>query len=114
MVLLASILVVAVLLGGFLFLTAVEKKSGRRMLAPLRARLDVYADGMTHHARKFDGKMLMNQFRIIGAYIVHEFVHAVLIAVRALERLLTQTVRALRSHHSLKPTPHGETTGKVE
>lgn len=111
MALAIAILVVALLLGGFIFLTIVEKKRGARVLAPLRARLDVYVGGAAHEARKLNGGELSARLRVIAAYIVHECVHAVLIAVRALERLLTQTVRTLREHRFGHPAaPKGEDT----
>ncbi len=115
MALLASILVVASLLGGFLFLTAVEKKRGTRVLQATRARLDVYVGDAVHAFRKLHAGEFTKRLKVVGAYIVHEFAHAVLIGVRALERTLTQTVRTLRTRHGVSPeAPHHAPEGRVE
>ncbi len=112
---LAAIVLFAALLAGFLFLTAVEKRRGSRVLAPLRARLDVYTADAALKARSLNGGVLRKRASVIGAYLVHEVVHGVLVAVRALERLLTNTVRALRARHGVTPpAPLVEETKTVE
>jgi hypothetical protein len=104
MILIIAIAVSSILLGGFILLTLFEAKNGMRVLAPLRARLDARIGHVAGVVRKLDSGTFSDRLRVISAYLVHECVHAVLLAVRAFERLLTQTVRALREHRF--QTPH--------
>lgn len=98
MILSIAIAIIFILLGGFFLLTSFEKRKGARMLAPTRARLDVWVMELTRTVRKFNVEMTTSRLRIIVAYIVHELVHGVLVGVRALERFLTRTVRTIREH----------------
>ena len=110
MILTIAIAIVAVLLGGFILLTAFEKKKGTRILVPLRARLDVYAINVVRTMRNIDMNALAyTKLRALAIHIGHEIAHGVLITIRALERLLTRTVRTLR--HKKEEQDSGEKMG---
>lgn len=110
---LIAIAIAALVFGGFLLLTAFETKRGERVLAPLRARLDVYASGAARLVRKADLHALpYTKLRTAFMHVVHEVAHGVLVGVRALERALTRTVRTLR-HTKDGTTPPADSVEKV-
>lgn len=102
MALLIALLVSGLLLAGFLALTAVEAKSGRRMFAPMRAKLDAEVAHAAGVLRRADlGALFFHGLRALLEYLVREGVHAVLALVRAAERLLTGVARELRSREEM-------------
>ncbi len=101
-----AIAVVAMLLGGFILLTSFEQKKGARLLAPLRARLDVYAKEVARMVRTIDVNALAyTKMKTLFMHLVHEVAHGTLIVVRALERTLTSAVRTLRHKKESQDIP---------
>ena len=99
--LLVAILVFALLLVGFLYLTAQEKKHSVRLFTPLRASLDRQVGRVASVMRDIDiGVFLWHALRAGIEFVVHEVVHVVLLGVRTLERLLTRTARELRGRRA--------------
>ncbi len=95
--LLIAIATFAVLLIGFLFLTAQEKKHGVRVFARARAALDTRTATLAHTMQEIDiGAFLWHALRAGVESVVHEAVHVVLLGVRTLERFLTRAARELR------------------
>ena len=106
MILSIAIAIVAMLLGGFILLASFERKKGARVLAPLRARLDVYAKDFARVVRTIDMNALAyTKMQALLMHLVHEAAHGTLIVVRALERTLTSAVRTLRHKKESQDTP---------
>jgi hypothetical protein len=101
MALLIAILVVAALLAGFLYLTSLEKKRGRRFFERTRAAFDAkvarmgayLSSGETHAS-------LAHKLRDTADHAVHEIVHGGLLGIRAVERALTRLAREIRGRRA--------------
>lgn len=90
------------LFAGFLALVAVEAKSGKRVFAVGRARLDREIGRVHFIIEHVDlPGFLRDSSRTIVVRATHEFVRGILVAVRFVERLLTRLVRALREHSAV-------------
>lgn len=96
------ILSTLVLLVAFFLLTQYEARSGRRLFALRRERLDVQVQRMQFVVTHVDfGSFLREEaFRLAGR-IGHDVAHVSLRAVRAVERGLTRFVRYLRAQHNV-------------
>lgn len=123
MALAIAIAVVALLLAGFLFLTALEGRRGARVMPGARAALDAAA--LRAAATLSSGRILTSAAHaasIASRHAVHEVVHIVLIVIRAIERTLTRIVRAIRESNALhleksrkkEPSPAETTQAGVE
>ena len=89
--------VLGALFFGFLALTRAEVKSGRRVMAPVRDRLDTQVEGARAQLRALDLEHTLVRTAIAGASLVaHEVAHGMLIGIRALERALTRATKHLR------------------
>ncbi len=89
--------VLGVLLASFLALTAAEARTGRRVMAPARERLDARVTAGRAYLRALDLEHTLLRKAVAGASLVaHEVAHGMLIGIRALERALTRATRRLR------------------
>ena len=94
------------LLAGFIMLTNYEARRGMRLYEPQRARLDRTIERIvfiTEHVNL--AEFLRDEIRHVAGRIGHDSVHFSLIVVRAIERLLTNLVRRLRSHPEIDTAP---------
>jgi hypothetical protein len=111
--LLVAILVVAALLLGFLFLTSVEARRGRRVLEGTRRALDRKVEDAALYITSTDGRTsLIRTVRTLRDHIVHDIVHAILLAVRFVERTLTKLAREIRGRRAKEAQENG--SGSVE
>jgi len=95
-------LAVSILLfAGFLALTAYESRRGTRVLERARASLDAEVERVSFIAAHVDlPAYLRDLVRVMAARAAHDIIHAGLVIVRFLERLLTRAVRALRAERA--------------
>jgi len=106
MVYLLFILATIALLGGFFALTQYEARRGARLFAEKRARLDRNIERVAFIIEHVDlGAYLRDEVRHLVGRISHDIAHLSLLAVRAVERLLTRLVRYLRSRHAVRTLP---------
>ncbi len=99
--LLVAILVVAALLAGFLWVSFLERKHGRRIAEPLRARLDRGVNSLTGSLSSQEGRAGFGEaLHRVFDYVVHEIAHGVLVAVRFAERTLSRVVREIRGRRT--------------
>lgn len=102
MILFSAIIVSGLLFGGFLMLMLAEARTGRRVLAPLRSKLDTEVDHLAGIVRRAEfGALFFHGIRAGIEYVVRTAVHGILAAVRAAERLLTRTARELRTREEM-------------
>jgi len=93
-----------VLVGGFFVLTTYEQRRGTRVFAEYRMRLDAFVTRVLFITTHVDFEAFLREtLRIVGARIVHDLAHIMLLLVRAAERLLTRLVRHLRARHEISP-----------
>lgn len=84
------------LLGGFIILTALERRHGR-LFGEARKKLDRWVGRVTYIARHVDWSSFVKDIVHSSVErVVHDIAHASLKLVRFLERLLTRLVRSLR------------------
>jgi len=106
MVYLLFILATIALLGGFFALTQYEARRGARLFAEKRALLDRNIERVAFIIEHVDlGAYLRDEVRHLVGRISHDIAHLSLLAVRAVERLLTRLVRYLRSRHAVRTLP---------
>jgi hypothetical protein len=99
--LLVAILVVAAALLGFLFLTSVERKRGRRFFEGVRETLDTKVESATAYVSSTDARAsLKKTVRSTIDHVAHEVVHAILQVVRFVERTLTRITREIRGRRA--------------
>lgn len=92
------ILAAALLFGGFIALTGHEARRGTRVFAGPRRGLDQKTEHLAFVLTHVDfGSFSRHVLRTFAEHVAHEVAHASLLAVRAAERLLSRTVRYLRS-----------------
>ncbi|MDE1919459.1 MAG: hypothetical protein KGH56_02045 [Patescibacteria group bacterium] len=109
------ILSALILLGGFFALTIYEERRGTRFLAAYRARLDHDVERVEFILAHVDFKaFLIEEVRRVAARVGHDIAHLSLLVVRGAERLLTRTVRYLRTHHAVDATPRETARGYVK
>lgn len=90
-----------VLLIGFLVLVRVEARTGRKILAARRYTLDTKVSRALFVFNHVNwGAFLADLVRSSIERTTHDIAHGALIAVRFIERGLTQVVRTLRSRRS--------------
>lgn len=96
------------LLVGFFALTNWEARSGMRLFAAKRARLDEAVEKTTFVLQHVDLEaFLRSEIRRLVARLGHDAAHLSLQVVRAIERLLTRFVRYIRSRHGVDTAPRG-------
>jgi len=94
---LQAVLATFVLLAGFLALSAIETSRGARLFGGVRRTLDRKVGRFAFIATHVDwGSFTAHIAKTSIERIAHDLVHAILIGVRATERALTRTIRALR------------------
>lgn len=99
MIPLIFILVSLVLYAGFLVLTAIEVKNGKRAFVRTRTAFDRGMGRVNFVLEHVDlPGYLRDTSHEVAVRSAHGFVRGVLVAVRFVERLLTRLVRALREH----------------
>mgnify|MGYP001590659494 CR=1 FL=1 len=87
-------------------LTNYEARRGARLYEPQRARLDRAVERAVFIAEHVNlGEFLRDEVRHLAGRIGHDILHFSLIVVRAVERLLTNLVRRLRSHPEIDTAP---------
>ena len=96
---------------GFFLLTKTEAQKGVRYLAPRRAALDAQVRRVEFILTHVDfGSFAREEGRRVVGWVSHALAHLSLKLVRTAERLLTRTVRHLRTHHQVAPrVASGET-----
>ncbi|NNM83763.1 hypothetical protein HKL94_00900 [Candidatus Parcubacteria bacterium] len=100
------ILVLSALLVGFLVLTGYESRRGTRFYASGRARLDTVVARVEFVLAHVNlGVFLRDEIRHFAGRIGHDLVHASLLTVRSVERLLTRLIRRLRTHPEVDTAP---------
>src|SRR6185437_2255321 len=103
MVVLVALGLSIVLLVGFLYLTALEKRHEVRYIATRRDALDAWVTHTQFVFTHVDFEAFMREsLRMLLAQIVHDVAHLTLLTVRAAERLLTRVVKHLRTQHELQ------------
>ena len=100
------ILVALALFVGFFVLTSYETRHGIRFYAPYRARLDSTVERIEFIVANVNiGEFLRDEMRHFASRIGHDTVHFSLVAVRAVERLLTNLVRRMRAQPEIDTAP---------
>lgn len=110
-----AILIPLALLVGFLAIVAMEERTGRRMFAGRRYMLDMRVARVAFIIRHVDwGAFSADLTRSSIERALHDTAHATLMAVRALERFLTQVVRSLRARQDAPALPSREPISRME
>lgn len=100
------ILVSLLLLVGFFVLTSYETRRGVRFFVLQRERLDRIVERTEFIVENVNlGEFLRDEIHHLIGRFGHYIVHSSLIAVRAVERLLTNLVRRLRTHPIVDEAP---------
>lgn len=100
------ILVSLLLLVGFFVLTSYETRRGVRFFVLQRERLDRIVERTEFIVENVNlGEFIRDEIHHLIGRIGHDIVHFSLIAVRAVERLLTNLVRRLRTHPIVDEAP---------
>ena len=100
------IFVSLLLLVGFFVLTSYETRRGVRFYATQRDRLDRIVERTEFIVENVNlGEFLRDEVHHLIGRIGHDIVHFSLIVVRAIERLLTNLVRRLRTHPVVDEAP---------
>lgn len=103
---LISVVAALALLAGFFALTGYEMRRSTRFYAPERARLDRAIERVAFIFANVDiGEFFKGELRHLASRTGHDIAHVSLLAVRAVERLLTRLVRRLRAHPEIDPAP---------
>lgn len=91
-----------VLFGGFIALTAFERKRGLRVAGVYRNKLDAKVSRTAFIATHVDwGAFTRHLVGTVLERVLHDVAHFVLRIVRTTERLLTRTVKALRERRGI-------------
>lgn len=99
---LSLILISLALAAGFLALTAYETERGVRFFGDFRMRLDRDVERVEFIIANVDlAAFLRDEIERLAHKIGHDIAHLTLQVVRAAERLLTRTVRHLRTKESM-------------
>ena len=110
-----AILVPLALLAGFLALVSIEERTGRRMFAGRRYQFDERIARIAFIIRHVDwGAFSADIARTSLERAAHDVAHATLLAVRALERFLTQVVRQLRARQDAPALPSRTQSTRTE
>lgn len=100
------ILTALTLFVGFFALTRYEARRGVRFYAQYRDRLDRFAERTEFIVENVNlGEFLRDEIRHFVGRIGHAAVHFSLVVVRAVERILTNLVRRLRTHPAIDEAP---------
>lgn len=100
------VLITIALLAGFFALTSYEARLGMRFYAQYRDRLDRTVERIEFIIANVNlGEFLRDEVRHLIGRIGHDIVHFTLIAVRAVEHVLTNLVRRLRTHPEIDTAP---------
>ncbi|MCI0597721.1 hypothetical protein L0Y34_01465 [Candidatus Parcubacteria bacterium] len=103
MALAIALLVVAVLLVWFLYLTAWEKKREVRVCSRARSALDRKVSYVVHKVQSGEaGTAFKREARALAEYLGHEITHVALAGVRVIERLLTRAMRYFRGRRGVE------------
>ena len=106
MIYLIFIFVTLTLLVGFFMLTDYETKRGARFYSQYRDRLDRIVERTEFIIANVNlGEFMRDEIRHFASRMGHDIAHISLIAVRAIERLLTNLVRRLRAHPEVDTAP---------
>lgn len=102
------ILITLALLVGFIFLSDYESRKGARVFARERGHLDGSVEKVEFILTHVDlGAFLREELHHLASRIAHDIAHLSLIAIRAVERFLTNIVRHLRTEgHATDVPPH--------
>ena len=103
---LIAVLVSLALLAGFVSLVQYETKSGARLFALKRAQFDAHVERIEFIVEHVDLlAFAQDEVRHAMTRLGHAVAHLSLVAVRAVERLLTRLVRHLRIQHEDEVAP---------
>ncbi|MES2931716.1 MAG: hypothetical protein V4682_03410 [Patescibacteria group bacterium] len=91
-----------ILFGGFIALTAFERRRGLRVAGIYRNKLDAKVSRAAFIATHVDwGAFTKHLLGTVLERVLHDVAHFVLRIVRTTERLLTRTVKALRERRGI-------------
>jgi len=111
MIQLTLILLSLVLAVGFGVMLTYESRSGARLFGAERSALDARVDHAVFILTHIDFvAFVREEGKHLLARIGHDSAHLVLQSVRAVERLLTRIVRALRAHRAQREEAPRETS----
>lgn len=111
---LITIAIIALLLGGFLALVSFETRTGKRLAASARYKLDARIARLEFVAKHVDwGAFSADVARTAVLRVVHDVIHGTLVAVRTVERLLTRAVKALRESRTVAPVARATITDRA-
>ncbi len=114
MIYLILIAVSLLLFGGFLLLTAVEKKRGLRVAGKIRNHLDARTSRTLFIVSHVDWSAFIKHLVVsVTERAAHDIAHAVLSVVRTLERLLTRAVKSLRERRGISAPLEDAEDGKL-
>lgn len=100
------ILITLALLVGFSALTSYEARRGARFFALHRERLDHTVGRIEFIIANVNlGEFLRDEIRHLASRVSHDIAHFSLLAVRAVERLLTRLVRHMRAQPEIDTSP---------
>ncbi|MBU2104090.1 hypothetical protein KKD81_01750 [Patescibacteria group bacterium] len=103
MIYLILIAVSLALFGGFLILTAFEKKRGLRVAGKLRNSIDARTSRTLFIVSHVDWSAFIKHLVVsVSERVAHDIAHSVLGLVRAAERLLTRAVKSLRERRGIE------------
>jgi len=101
------------LLGGFIILTALERRHGR-VLGTIRSAMDKRVAYVVYIIRHIDwSSFVKHLITTVGERILHDTAHVSLVLVRSIERFLTRAVRSLRERRA-GHTPRTNTVSQVQ
>lgn len=102
-----------ILFGGFIMLTAFERKRGLRVAGVYRNKLDTKVSRAAFVASHVDwGAFTRHLLGTVLERVLHDVAHFVLRFVRTTERLLTRTVKGLRERRGITVPLENEGDGK--
>ena len=109
------ILTTLVLLGAFFVLVGYEERRGIRVFASARTRLDQQVVRLAFIFTHVDfGAFFLDEMHRFAVRLGHDVAHVSLLMVRAAERLLTRTIRHLRTQRAVDVVPHEDARGYVK
>ncbi len=109
------ILTTLVLLLGFFVLVGYEERRGIRVFASARMRLDQQVVRLAFIFAHVDfGAFFLDEIHRFAVRFGHDVAHLSLLVVRAIERLLTRTIRHLRTQRAVDAVPRENARGYVK
>jgi hypothetical protein len=100
---------------GFFAFVGYEERRGARIFAGVRTRFDQNIERVEFILAHVDfAALLFDEMRRFASHLMHGSAHLSLLAVRAIERVLTRIVRNFRTQHEVNAAPRESTRGYVK